>query len=81
MDTRTGQVTSLGSLQKQLTKDELQRYVKAIDPKNLSLKHRQELIRAGTTFVRPRSRCPCGSGKRFKSCCMSKQSAEGGANG
>jgi uncharacterized protein YchJ len=55
-----------------LTQEELERFVKPVDPANLSQVRRAELIRVGTTTVSPRSRCPCGSGHRFKRCCMYK---------
>jgi hypothetical protein len=58
-----------------LTQEELERFVKPVDPANLSQVRRAELIRVGTTTVSPRSRCPCGSGHRFKRCCMYKPNA------
>jgi hypothetical protein len=59
-----------------LTQEELERFVKPVDPANLSQVRRAELIRVGTTTVSPRSRCPCGSGHRFKRCCMYKPNAQ-----
>lgn len=70
MDTRTGEVAGWEHFAERLPKEELRRFVVSIDPANLSQVRRAELIRVGTTTVSPRSRCPCGSGHRFKRCCM-----------
>ena len=44
--------------------------VKAIDPKNLSDRVLKMVVGSGKSFVTRNSKCPCGSGKRFKRCCM-----------
>ena len=41
-----------------------------IEEGNLSEKVQADLREHGKAQIGPRSRCPCGSGKRFKSCCM-----------
>jgi hypothetical protein len=41
-----------------------------IDVNNLSEDHRRELARTGRTAISRNTPCPCGSGKRFKRCCM-----------
>lgn len=72
MDTRTGQIADLNSFLKRFDQDELDKFVKPIDVANLSQRNRRELYRIGTVTVGQRSRCPCGSGHRFKRCCMYK---------
>lgn len=44
--------------------------VKPIDPKNLSKKVLEMVVATGKGYITRNSRCPCGSGKRFKRCCM-----------
>lgn len=70
MDTRTGEVASIQHFRETLNEKELEMFVKPVDSKNLSTVRRAELQRVGSTLVSPRSRCPCGSGHRFKRCCM-----------
>jgi hypothetical protein len=47
--------------------------IKPIDPKNLSPRVLAMLEASGVAYVTRNSRCPCGSGKRFKACCMRKE--------
>jgi uncharacterized protein YchJ len=72
MDTRTGVIADYSELAKCMTEQERTHFLRVVDPANLSKAHRAELARTGTTTVGPRSRCPCGSGHRFKRCCMYK---------
>jgi uncharacterized protein YecA (UPF0149 family) len=67
MDTSTGYV---GSYHDVLARAVNPANVKEIDESNLSQRRRDELKRNGHTTVGARARCPCGSGRRFKSCCM-----------
>lgn len=77
MDTRSGQIAGYDQLAARMTEDERRQFLKPIDPANLSQVRRAELTRVGTTTVSPRSRCPCGSGHRFKRCCMYKPNTSG----
>jgi uncharacterized protein YecA (UPF0149 family) len=43
---------------------------KAIPTENLSLGRLAELHRTGKTKIGRNEGCPCGSGKKFKKCCM-----------
>ena len=54
----------------------VKKYMVTVDEANLSIRKRRELLRTGKTVVGPRARCPCGSGHRFKRCCMGKAAAE-----
>ena len=72
MDTRSGQIASMEHFRSQLPPGELEKFIRPIDVNNLNKMRLVELVNAGTTTVSPRSRCPCGSGRRFKSCCMYK---------
>jgi len=68
MDTRTGDIGKLQDMKIRVPKE----FLRAVDSSTLSKKHRKELEQNGHTRLGPRSRCACGSGKRFKSCCMVK---------
>lgn len=46
--------------------------VKPIDLATLSPEVRA-MVKAHKSWVTRNSRCPCGSGKRFKKCCMEKK--------
>jgi hypothetical protein len=65
MDTRDGTIGRLADMQERVPGEFLQ----AIKPSNLPEDKRRELELTGRTKVGMRMRCPCGSGKRFKSCC------------
>ena len=45
-------------------------YVKPIAMKTLSAKTRAQMRENHTATITRNSRCPCGSGKRFKRCCF-----------
>lgn len=49
----------------------LQRFV-PVDEAMLSDKVKAELYKMGRAKISRNSRCVCGSGKRFKACCMLK---------
>lgn len=44
--------------------------VMAVEPKDLSPRVRQLVLQSRRPYVTRNSSCPCGSGKRFKRCCM-----------
>lgn len=70
MDTRDGKIGLLEEMRKRMSAEEFEQFVKPIDPANLQPKVREMLKRTGSAQVSRNSRCPCGSGKRFKRCCM-----------
>ena len=72
MDTKTGRIMPEDQLRSIMGKDDFSRFAVPIDAKNLTEKQRAELAEVGSIQIKPRTRCPCGSGKRFKSCCMWK---------
>ncbi len=45
-------------------------YIKPLDRKNLSAQTRAQMRKNHTATITRNSRCPCGSGKRFKRCCL-----------
>lgn len=79
MDDRTGVVYEHKDLALKLGVPE--KNLKEVETKNLAYIHQERLKKYGFALVSPRGRCPCGSGKRFKSCCMDmeaqKQKGEG----
>lgn len=79
MNPHTGEILDLDVLKKVTDETERRRlertFTQPIDPANLSRQNRQQLERTGRTQISRNSKCPCGSGKRFKRCCM--QAASG----
>jgi uncharacterized protein YecA (UPF0149 family) len=64
MNTDTGEVRRmLDKVEMELLANEVE-----IDPANLSRPARRQLEQTGRTRVFKNSKCPCGSGKRFKNC-------------
>ena len=43
----------------------------------LSSMQKQQPVRKAATKVGPNDPCPCGSGKKYKKCCMQKDKASG----
>lgn len=75
MNTNTGDIAYFTVLREELTKQgvteaKIEAALKQIDPANLSRRAQAELRRVGRTKVSRNSLCPCGSGKKFKRCCM-----------
>lgn len=70
MDTRSGRISDIEALTKGMTKAEIDKFIVPINPSDLPKKYQNELMDDGATQLKPRTRCPCGSGRRFKSCCM-----------
>lgn len=44
--------------------------IRPVDPRRLSMRVRQMVESTGRGMVARNTICPCGSGKRFKRCCM-----------
>jgi uncharacterized protein YecA (UPF0149 family) len=77
MDTRTGEVAPEAEFEERvktgrMTRAEFNSYVRPIDPLKLSPKNLHQLAVSGRTWISRNSACPCGSGKRFKRCCMAR---------
>ncbi len=72
MDTGTGYIAPASEFKKKLTRRDFERFIKPIDPANLSPKVRAMVEATGRGKISRNSRCPCGSWKRFKRCCMAK---------
>ena len=81
MDMRTGEIASLKEFEKRGVNKKFLRPIgnisnpgmmKPIDPRNLSKRVREMVAATGRGMVSRNSRCPCGSFKRFKNCCMMK---------
>jgi uncharacterized protein YecA (UPF0149 family) len=62
---------STNPLEEQIKKcaSEMRQTLKPVDIKNLSQKSQRELNSQGVTYIKPGTRCPCGSGKLFRRCC------------
>ncbi len=74
MDTRTGEIMTDAEARKRLLQEPaLREFLKPV--KSISKWRQAALARGEKVYHSPRSRCPCGSGKRFKSCCMTSGAA------
>ena len=73
MDTRTGEVGTLERLARRLTEKQKNQFIKPIELSYLSDRVRALVLKDERAFISRNSRCPCGSGKRFKNCCMFKE--------
>jgi len=67
MDTATGQIGSYDDLIKAGAKPE---NIKQFKPNNLSRRNAQLFRQGKLDKIGRNHKCPCGSGKRFKRCCM-----------
>lgn len=67
MNPYTGEVLRADKI-KELSAEQ-QKLFKPIDIAQLSDKSRKLLLQTGKTYLSRNSRCPCGSGRRFKNCC------------
>ena len=54
-------------------RDNPDQIIKAIDERTLSPKVQKLIRKDQRPYITRNSRCPCGSGKRFKNCCMEKK--------
>ena len=71
MHRETGEITDEAAMRAKLADCmSFERTCMPVDMAKLTPIRRAELIRTGRTVLSPRSRCVCGSGKRFQSCCM-----------
>lgn len=60
------------ALREKLGVDDFDRYARAVNPRSLHFKRRRELELFGKTKIGRNEKCPCGSGKKFKRCCLVK---------
>lgn len=72
MDKRTGEIMDKELLRKKLGEEEFAKHAVEIDVENLSRRRRRMLEVTGHTRVGRNEKCPCGSGKKFKKCCLVK---------
>lgn len=72
MDTRTGRIETMQTFEKELSRADIERYVRPVDPANLTPRAQAALRTSGRAQISRNSPCPCGSRKRFKRCCMTK---------
>jgi hypothetical protein len=73
MDTMTGRVSSFTAL---IADGVPEKNLVPVDLDKLPAGVRRLLEKDGVAWIAPRSRCPCGSGRRFKSCCMGRTREE-----
>ena len=76
MNTDTGDVRHMEEFAKLIGKTVPENKLMEIDPRNLSPQKRAELEATGHTKVGRNDPCPCGSGKKFKKCCLGKEVAK-----
>ena len=81
MDTRTGEIGNYDEMAKRVPKKHLQPLFdhtpiggifKPLLIEYLSIHVQKMLLETGHAQIGRNSKCPCGSRKRFKRCCMTK---------
>ena len=75
MDTRTGEIMNSEGMRRALGESDYAKYGRPIDPANLSSVRRQQLAATGRTKIGRNELCPCGSGAKFKRCCIAQEQA------
>jgi len=70
MDTRTGEIAPLDHFRRTLSPREIDEFVRPVELGNLPAAVRIALARTSLGKIGRNDSCPCGSRKRFKSCCM-----------
>jgi len=73
MDPRSGRIASEEVLAR-MTREERSKYSVPVEPSALTPLQTRQLRRTGEARAFKNSKCPCGSGKRFKSCHMARKS-------
>lgn len=66
----TGEINSLEHFRETLSKEEFERFVRPVDIDTLNPMARLALEKTGKAKLGRNDACPCGSGKKFKRCCM-----------
>jgi len=78
MDTRTGEIAQMKEFEKRALDKRLLNQsddiadIIPIRLEFLSPRVRKMVAETGKGWVSRNSKCPCGSGKRFKACCMTR---------
>ena len=74
MNTNTGDIADLEHFRNTMTPEDFGKYVRPVDEVNgMSDATKSLLKKHGKVRVGFNHYCPCGSRKRFKSCCKSKE--------
>jgi len=66
MDTRTGEIISFDEFNKIVDEEEKSHF------KEIKMKPTQKQLNKKTPQIGRNDLCPCGSGKKFKKCCLEK---------
>lgn len=72
MDTRTGEIMSQEELRRRLGELDYKKFAREVEVDNLPRRNQRELMKAGLTKIGRNSKCPCGSGIKFKKCCLNR---------
>jgi uncharacterized protein YecA (UPF0149 family) len=72
MDTRSGDIMPFQKFRERYKDDwkTHEPFIQPIDISNLSEKTRIMLEKNGIAKISKNTKCPCGSGRKFKRCCM-----------
>lgn len=75
MDKRTGEIAPLEEMKKRGTDEE---FLMPVVLENLSSELRKQVELTGHGTVKRNWPCPCGSGKKFKHCCLMENKLDKG---
>lgn len=79
MDTRTGEIYN-AQFNERIQELKRQGVLKEVDETFLPGRVREELTETGRSKIGRNEACPCGSGRKFKLCCLDKDHREHFAN-
>jgi hypothetical protein len=66
----TGEINSLEHFRGTMSVEEFERYIRPVDIETLNPMARLAFESTGKAKLGRNDACPCGSGKKFKRCCM-----------
>jgi uncharacterized protein YecA (UPF0149 family) len=66
----TGEINSLEHFRRNMSDEEFERLVRPVDVDSLNPYARMMLEKTGRAKIGRNDACLCGSGKKFKRCCM-----------
>jgi len=69
MDTRTGEIGDYDEMRKKIDP----KFLMPVDIANLSRANQDRWRKGELDKIGRNHKCPCGSGKRFKRCCMGRE--------
>ena len=69
MDTRSGRIGMLDDMRDEVPDE----YLLEIEEKNLTEAARMDFAKTGSAKVGRNDSCPCGSGSKFKRCCLGRR--------